>query len=196
LGHTAYYPRFGYQPHAYGAAQVAVPLATLPSEPLLTRGPAPEDVPQLRDLWRQEEGAVAMALDPGPDLLDWLSPHPQIVARVYLRAGEIAGYTRTHTATPGEPKMFLARDHAAAWALVATMAQEHALDRATAQVILPLHPQSASAGAFGTATVAGWAAAMVCPLAMGPVNDYLAQLKSGAEPPGRVIWPVAFDLNA
>jgi hypothetical protein len=52
-------------------------------EPLEVRNPTDEDVPTLCELWQREEQEVDMALFPGRDLLDWLSPHPAIQASVY-----------------------------------------------------------------------------------------------------------------
>lgn len=198
LGHPSYYPRFGYHKRAFGVAQVVTPINGLSRDVLDTHSPTSEDIPALQALWRHEEGAVDMTLEPESALLDWLSPNPAIQATVYTRGSEVVGYTRTHSSEPDKPRVFLARDHTSARALVATMA--HTLtsgtsDTSATQFILPLHPFSTSAGAFGEATCDAWDAAMACSLGSSPLDDYLALVQTGQRPPGHVIWPVAFDLE-
>jgi putative acetyltransferase len=195
LGHTSYYPRLGYHTHAFGSAQVVAPIQELFQEVLDRHDPTKEDVTALNMLWLHEEGAVDMALEPGPDLLDWLSPNPAIQASVYTRHGEVVGYTRIHTKEPTKPRVFLARDHQVARAIVATMAHTVKSSVPVTEYILPLHPSSASAEAFGQATCSAWGAAMACSLGTSPLDNYLAHLQRRQRPPGRVTWPVAFDLD-
>lgn len=197
LGHPTYYPRFGYHTHAYGIAKLAISIDALSEELLETRNPTSEDVPLLYDLWQREEGAVDMVFEPDRDLLDWLSPNPAIRAEVYLRNNAVVGYTRIHSEEPTSPRAFLARDHEAARAMVVTMNHVWQKDATGTEYILPLHPFSASAQAFGSAnaTCESWAAGMAYALGPGPLDDYLAQVRAGQRPPGRMIWPVAFDLD-
>jgi len=190
LGHTSYYPRFGYHTHAYGIAQVTVRSDALAGEPLELRAPTAEDTPALRSLWRHDEAAVDFALDPGPDLLDWLSPNPAVRAAVYLYQGEIVGFTRVHIAEPAQPRVLLARDGAMARAL----AQRIARDAGTPALVLPIHPAAGSASGFPQPVCRTQAAAMAANLAPSPLDDYLAQVREGRRPPGRPIWPVPFDL--
>lgn len=198
LGHPTYYPRFGYHQRAYGVSRVVVPIHQYSGDVLDTHSPTSEDIPALQSLWQHEEGAVDMTLEPGPDLLDWLSPNPAIQATVYTHDEEIVGYTRTNASEPEKPRIFLARDHTSARAIVATMAQSLAFDAVGASqknFVLPLHPFSASTGAFGEATCDAWDAGMACSLSTSPLDDYLALVQSKQRPPGRVIWPVAFELE-
>jgi len=191
LGHPTYYPRFGYQTHAFGSAHLALS-APAPGGVLLeTRAPVEEDTATLCALWQSEEGSVDMALEPERDLLDWLSPHPAIHAKVYLRAGQIAGYTRIHTDEADSPRVFLARDTAAAQAMLATIASTLP---PTTRLTLPLHPFSASAACFAQAVCTPLAAAMACELAPSPLPAYLAAIREERRPVGRPHWPVAFDL--
>lgn len=196
LGHPTYYPRFGYHTHAYGIAQMALSMNALHDDPLETRSPTGEDVPLLYDLWRHEEGAVDMVFEPDADLLTWLSPNLAIRADVYLRNNEVVGYTRIHAGEPTRPHVFLARDHHAARAMIATIDRTWRTGAEGTKYILPLHPFSASTQAFGEATAAcqSLSAAMACSLGPGPLDDYLAQVRTGQRPTGRLIWPVAFDL--
>src|SRR5581483_3400172 len=83
LGHPTYYPRFGYQTHAFGSAQLTRSFRVAAGEFLETRGPEREDMTALCALWQDEEEKVDMALEPGHNLLDWLSPNPATRACVY-----------------------------------------------------------------------------------------------------------------
>jgi predicted N-acetyltransferase YhbS len=191
LGHPTYYPRFGYQTHAFGSAQLVLS-TPVPEGPLLeTRQPVEEDTTALCALWQSEESRVDMALEPDCDLLDWLSPHPAIQARVYLWAGQIAGYTRIHKDERDCPRVFLARDKEAACAMLATIASTLP---STTRLTLPLHPSSASAAYFAGAQATPVVAAMACELAASPLPAYLAAVREERLPAGRPHWPVAFDL--
>ena len=194
LGHPTYYPRFGYQTHAFGPAQLTLSLPMPAGEPLETRGPTGEDVAALCALWQDEEGKVDMALEPGRDLLDWLSPNPAIQASVYIRDGQIAGYTRIHRDEPASPRVFLARDRETAHSILATIASKLQPARTEISYTLPLHPFSASAAFLGQAESFPREAAMVCELGPSPLPEYLAAIREKRRPVGRPIWPVAFDL--
>ena len=135
-----------------------------------------------------------MALSPGQDLLDWLSPHPAIQACVYLYSGPLVGYTRVHQNEPTQPRFFLARDAEMAREMVSTLARKLKTEANETQFTLPLHPLSASAHALGNAKCRSWEAAMACELGPSPLPDYLAQVRAGQRPAGRPIWPVLFDL--
>jgi len=189
LGHTSYYPRFGYRTHAYGSARATAPITALPTQALEQRPLESGDGPWLHALWRRDEADVDFALDPGVNLLDWLSPNPAIWATVYLRGADIVGYTRIHAAAPASPRVFLARDSVTARAMVYAIAR----DANANEVVLPIHP--ASAAADSAAVCETWASAMVCSLEPSPLDDYLDAVRTGRRPPGRPTWPVAFDLN-
>jgi hypothetical protein len=161
---------------------------------VVTRGPTQDDLLALQQLWRHEEGAVDFAIEPGPNLIDWLSPNPAIEALVWTRADVVVGYTRIHhTAGQVQPRVFLAADASAALAMAAAISPKDGVAAATA-FELPLHPQSASARVLGVAEAKSWGAAMVCPLLPSPYETYYARLQSGELPAGRPIWPVEFDL--
>ncbi len=191
LGHTDYYPRFGYRIHAYGSAQTAVAVGAPVGELLEQRTPTSKDIPALRTLWRHDEAAVDFALDPGSDLLDWLSPNPAVRATAYVRNGEVVGYTRIHAAGAAKARVFLARDGATACSVACLIAR----DASTPAIVLPIHPAAVSAAAFARPTCETWPAAMACDLAPSPLDEYFAQVQAGRRPPGRVTWPVAFDLE-
>lgn len=194
LGHPTYYPRFGYRTHAFGSAQLVLSPGTSPGEQLEMRSPENEDIAALRELWQHEEQGVDMALEPGYDLLDWLSPHPAIQASVYIRSGEVVGYTRIHRDDPTRPRVFLAHDARTAHDMLVTMASKLTIASSEAGFVLPLHPFSASAATLGHAECQPWEAAMACELAPSPLPDYLAALQAKRRPAGRTTWPVAFDL--
>jgi predicted N-acetyltransferase YhbS len=191
LGHTSYYPRHGYLTRAYGASSLSLPTTGLPEPSLLARAPREADIAALCALWRRAEAAVDFALDPGGELLDWLSPNPAIAATVFLDGQVLAGYARVHAAELARPRVFLAHDATTARRMAAHLATQ----AQTSEVILPLHPASAGAAELGGAECRVWDAAMVCPLQPSLFEQYYAELMAGKRAPGRVIWPTAFDLE-
>lgn len=188
LGHTEYYPRFGYQMGVYGVSSIEVPSAGRTETTLQTRAPVEADISALRELWLHEEGNVDFVVEPGDTLFDWLSPNPNMECAVYLRDAEIVGYTRVLMTEPSSPRLFLAKDADAA----RVMAQQ--LIFVLKSIKLPLHPYSASASVFGTPQVTAWNAGMACSLAPGIFDEFYVQLQASKRLPGRVIWTTAFDL--
>ncbi len=191
IGYETYYARFGYKPDAYGLATLDLRREhVLPARfPLETRLPTEADCTALFALSMGEEYHVDFALQQGESLVDWISPNPNIQAAVYLRGETVVGYTRVHKDDPYNVRMFLAFDKDAAQAMAAMLMGDHA------SLILPLHPYSKSAAAFAVKPhVTPWKSALARGLAPSPFEDYDAQLGAGKRPPGRVIWPVAYDF--
>lgn len=191
LGHSSYYPRFGYVTRVHGSASLRLEgAADRPLVDLSERTPTAADEPALQALWLHEEGGVDCALHPAAGLREWLSPNPAVACRVWLRNGVMIGYTRVHAAQPASPRAFLAADPGAAQALAGALARQAGVQA----LELPLHPRSASATVLGTATAQAWEAGMACALVPGALDGLLAAQASGARPAGRIIWPTLFDL--
>ena len=191
LGHSTYYPRFGYETHAFGHSVVQVTRhnvcgLTLPVE---TRSPQPADLPALRALWLAEEEDVEFVLEPEQNLNAWLSPAPGYPATVYLQGRHIVGYTRGY---PNKPLVFLAKHEPAAHDIAHFLLQQYD------SLHLPLHPASRSIRAFSNLPdpdCEAWTAAMVAMLRYEPlIANYMRGVWSGKHPPGRPIWPPAFDV--
>lgn len=189
LGHPTYYPRLGYLTHAFGASSCKIHTDALPESDLDTRKPAATDLPVLRELWLHEEGNADFSVDPGDLLLDWISPNPAITASVYLLNSQVVGYTRIHRDEQQSPGVFFARDHETARKMARMIG-------GGARIELPLHPRSASAGAFADARFEthSWEASMVYPLLPSPFDAYYQEVSAGTRPPGRPIWTVTFEI--
>jgi putative acetyltransferase len=176
LGHPTYYPRFGYENHAFGSS--AVVAKDLLENTLESREPIASDIPALMALWEEEEGRIEFAIRPDAHLADWLSPNPSMQALTYLQNEELVGYSRGKT---GNILAFMAKNGEAARMMAKHLAGENA------EISLPLHPASGSAKAFQEQPSAqAWDAGMFCIF-----NPALA--KSSVV--GRPIWPSAFDLG-
>lgn len=189
VGHPSYYPRFGYQTHAFGSSSIRIETPA-PSMDLEARAPLPQDIPALTQLWRHEEGSIDFSMLPGPSLTDWLSTNLQIKANVYIHHGSIVGYTRIRETESASPLIFLAQNHEAAQSMAAQ------IGAGQPSLTLPLHPRSASAGAFvQQPSTDSWEAAMALPLQTDLLDTYFTQVKAGERPVGRVIFPVGFDIG-
>ncbi len=191
LGHTSYYPRFGYQAGAFGAATAIFQMTASPAlSSLQVRPPRDEDVPALLKLWQAQEQEVDFAIEPDADLLDWISPNPRIQSRVYVRDDQVIGYVRGDLLNP---RVFLAHDAETAGEIASDMVLE--LGKAETLLTLPLHPYS-SFGQGLTAHCEAWSAGMACSLSSDTSFDaYYAQVQAGQRQPGRPIWPVAFEVE-
>jgi putative acetyltransferase len=190
LGHPDYYGRLGYRGGLYGiSSTTAVPAGDAPA--LAPRAPCEGDLDALGSLWLREEGAVDFSIHPGSELLGWVSPNPAVEALVWEENGAIAGYTRVNRYERGRVRMFLARDDRAARGLVRGIAVRYGFAGA---IELPLHPRSRSAAAFAPPQCEPWEAGMAAALGASPLEDYIAQLQTGARTPGRPLGPVVFDI--
>lgn len=193
LGHTDYYPRFGYRTGAYGVYSIEVDGPFTEDDALESRMPQEADIPDLLALWRYEQAHVDFAVVPGESLLDWISPNPLVNELVYTRDGRVVGYARISRTEPANPRFFLAADAHTARGMAADMAGD------AEQITLPLHPSSASARVFDGSTVDGgpWNAAMACPLnadGAALLDAYFSAIRAGQRIAGQVIWPTLFDL--
>lgn len=206
LGHPSYYPRFGYLPGALGQSSLKVAWDFSQNEAagaetgLKTRPLEATDGPALYRLWE----ATALpgwdfALEPGREVAEWATPNSLFETPVYVDgAGEIAGYTRGLVSTPEKPVAFLAKDGAAARAMLALLAHKKAAPGEVSGVEfeLPLHPLSKLAADLGGETRSRTGDyAMVCPLRPGVFDEYYAQVRAGSRPPGYPVWSPAFDFD-
>lgn len=187
LGHPSYYPRFGYRTHAFGDSSVEISAKQWASAvELQTRFPLPEDIPVLMALWELEESRVDFSMRPAAALYDWYSPSPQIDALVYLRDGQVVGYSRGKAP---QVRMFLAQDDEVALAMVRRLAEK------ASSISLPLHPRSRSAQVFSRAQSTAWDAGMALALTDVPLDEYFSAVRTDQRAPGRVLWGSMFDLS-
>ncbi len=193
LGHKEYYPRFGYQTHAFGPARLELDLDGAADDGLHLerRDVVPEDGQALHALWHHDEADVDFALDPGPNLLNWISPNPAIRSSVYTVDGKVVGYTRVHQAEPAQPRVLLARDGRTTLAIARLLA----VDAGASRLVLPIHPSARAATGLPAGVTESWAAAMACNLTPHVLDAYLAQVRAARLRPGRPTWPVEFDLS-
>ncbi|MEO8607974.1 MAG: N-acetyltransferase [Chloroflexota bacterium] len=191
VGYETFYTRFGYKPDAYGSSSVTLTREQVrPSGLTLeARPPTEADCPSLFGLSMGEEYNVDFALRQGESLVDWISLNPNVQCRAYVRDGIAVGYTRVNKDEPDKVRMFLAKDAETARTMVSMLLGD------LPSLTLSLHPYSKSAAAFEIKPqVIPWKSALACGLAPGPFEDYYAQVEAGTRPPGRVIWPVAYDF--
>jgi putative acetyltransferase len=187
LGHHTYYPRFGYKTQAYGAARLKIRTAALSGAKLDSRLMQAGDIPAVKLLWLHELNQVDFSVEPNDNLVDWFSPNKEFQSRVYLRRGQIVGYT---SGKPGDTRMFLALDPDAARSMAIALADN------SAEITLPVHPYAASFGAFrGESTCDAWEAAMAMSLIPNPFDEYYEKVQRGERLPGMPIWGTAFDME-
>lgn len=142
-------------------------------------------------MWDSSEKDVDFSLEPGKELLEWLSPHPLIESTIYADEEGIAGFTRINTLKKDSPTFFLARNNETAHRLTRYIAATAEFSRIT----LPIHPSSTLAKGLGEIKLETWEAAMLFPLAQGIVEEYYAQVQTGERLPGSPVWSTAFDLD-
>lgn len=201
LGHPEYYPRFGFATNVYGHSHLLVRLADLPEVPpaeYAERGVRPEDWTDLEKLRAYCEKGVDFSVLPDPRPAGWISTHPAVRSVVFSRGGGTVGYARYEPGRPDRVNCFLARDWEAAAAVLQAIVRSDGAERDT-PVKVPLHPDSpAAAELFADipteAVRHATASAMAAALRPGIFDLYLARLQAGGIVPGRITWPVEFEL--
>lgn len=187
LGHPTYYPRFGYRTHAYGVAALKIKTTRLSAAKIDSRLMQAGDIPAVRLLWRHELTQVDFSVQPGDYLVDWFSPNKEFESRVYLRKGQIVGYT---SGKPGDTRLFVALDPDAARSMALALARD------TGEVTLPLHPYATSFEAFsGESRCDAWEAGMAMSLMPNPFDEYYEKVQRGERRPGMTVWGTAFDME-
>jgi predicted N-acetyltransferase YhbS len=196
LGHTGYYPRFGYQTGMFGACSLDVLSAELPSgeSGLLERRPCPADLSELTTLWHRWFDDVDLALFPGGSLMDWVSHSDKYVSNVLVQEDQVTAYIRYDRLHPSDLKLFLARDAKATLQALQYMGKK-LIERSETAIHLPLHPNSACAQDWLNvpfqAQIQKWEAAMICPL--NPRNEilkaYIHEVQTGQRTQGLLIYP-------
>jgi hypothetical protein len=150
------------------------------------RKPQVDDIPFLNGLWEYEERAIDFTIRPESEIIEWYSPNPSLQAEVYVQEEQIIGYTRRNG---GDVCRFLAQDTQAAQTITAHISQTNR------DIVLPLHPLSASTLAFETEPqIKAWEAGMAFSLAPNPFEEYFALVQAGKHPVGRVLWHPAFEI--
>jgi putative acetyltransferase len=188
LGHSTYYPRFGYVTGAFGSPK-AIGLRDAQTSLLVQRSPVPSDAPALESMWAEDFAGVDFSLVAESLLGGWLSPVSHVEARVYFEGASLVGYARVRTGPKPSVLAFCSIGGSVARAMAADLAPF------ASEGAMPVHPASISASEFGESTSLAFSAAMACPLQVGPLDDYLSMVRSGSRPVGSVTWPSVFDLE-
>ncbi|WP_171016613.1 GNAT family N-acetyltransferase [Pseudalkalibacillus caeni] len=198
LGHPSYYPRFGYQTNMFGICGIKIMLnESKEAANIVERKATCNDLGKLSDLWDQWFDDVDLAMYPGDDLTDWLSPDKKINCSVFEINNKFAGYVRYEKDQPENVKMFLATDKHAAQEILKTLSMQ--IDNQNA-IFLPVHPESnKTIEVFqneGQTDCKTWEAAMIRVLDKEnkQIADYCNEVKNHQRLPGLLSWPVEFDV--
>lgn len=200
LGHSTYYPRFGYLTSMFGECCLELRVDDIPNagRGLAERLVQQKDVGWLVDAWRDWFAEVDLAVFPGDSILDWISQSPGIMTLVIEQDGDSIGYLRYDKREPARPKLFLPRSKTAVPLLLAHLGTK--INHATAQRLrIPLAPESRAGKTCldlpFQPRLAKWPAAMVKILDddNSIITEYCEQVGSGQRAPGLVIWPPSFE---
>ncbi|MDP4162366.1 MAG: N-acetyltransferase [Bacillota bacterium] len=200
LGHSDYYPRFGYETNMFGTCHIEIERSKLhlSGAELSERRVAAADLPWLSSLWDQWFSDVDLALKPGNSILDWISNDKSTVSSVVVRNSEAIGYIRYSKASPSKFVCFLAKS---ALDVSEMLGYIHAKcsDVPEQPLIIPVHPESSAVKQFiqhpYEQKMGTWAAAMIKELTPNPlIIKYVEEMKAGNRNCGLIIWPVEFDV--
>lgn len=198
-GHTAYYPRFGYQTRMFSLSgcEVRMNEPEISVEGMEERPVFEKDVPWITAQWEKQHQQDSLALFPGNGVCDWCNHSPAVRASVFVSNGKVVGYaryTRTQTLTV---KDLLVE---AGWVdrVIAYIMKKRGTNQA--KLSLPASLISAETsqikGVEVIDTAATHAAFMICPLEeQGIAADYCNSVASGELKPGLIVFTNAFDID-
>ena len=187
VGHSSYYPRYGYETHAFGFAKIEIDVQELPTGTLsLDRQPVqPADLPWLVERLEVELSDVDFGWLWGATLAEWrLSGIDSLVWRD--GAGRRVAYTMRPARQRDRLAMLLAADPESARQVIYAL-RPNAIE---------VHPggwlaQNALDPGWAATSIEPSAAAMVFLLQEGVFDSYRIAVKKG-RPPGQVNWPLPF----
>ena len=196
LGHTEYYPRFGYQTGMFGPYVLDVSISDIPEGEfdLVEREVRCGDIPNLVGMWHTWFDDVDLALFPGDSLLDWISHCEKIISTVLVKDDEVLGYIRYVAGDAGDVKLFLARDEKAVLQVLRFLAEKAKKSEHTI-LHLPIHSGSACVRDWikipFTVQKSVWEAAMICLLDEQNlvVKSYIDQVRNGSRIQGLLMYP-------
>lgn len=187
LGHSSYYPRYGYQTRTHGFCKVEIDVEQLPAATAkLDAWPVQEaDLPWLVERLEVELAAVDFGWVYGATLAQWRwNGIDSLVWRD--ESGRRVAYTMRAARQRDKLVLLLAEDPALAremmYRLRPTVLEHHPAGWLAQQALDP---------AWSTMSAEVSEAAMVCPLQEGVLDEYLAAVEQG-RPTGCVNWPLAF----
>jgi len=201
LGHLSYYPRFGYQTGMFGVCALEVERAAIPCAPagIEERPVGLEDIPQLRDMWRDWFGQVDLAIVPGESILDWVSHAEGVHTASVWIDGELQGYLRYRTGRPEELLCFLARDPLATRKMVShlcTQVSQPGLKCLRLPVYPSAQPSVSWIGLAWSPVLEVWEAGMIKILDEdnSAIHSYCQGVAAGLRKPGMVTYPPIFEV--
>lgn len=200
LGHSDYYPRFGYQTNMFGTCYLEIQRDSIPPQPegISERRVKADDIPFLNSIWEMWFNDVDLAMKPGSSIIDWISNDKSTVSSVVTRDSEAIGYLRYAKEFLHKPTSFLARDENSASEMLAYInGKSEAVSEQP--LYLPVHPDSSAVRNLLKVSfepkMKTWEAAMIKELTPNPlVSQYVSEMKEGSRNCGLIIWPVEFDV--
>ncbi len=207
LGHSEYYPRFGYRTHMYGTCgvvsdrrnvKIAASADCYQNKLYQIRRIRSEDIPLLFSWWEQWLGDVDLSIRPGSSSLDWLSSDKRTMAGILCERDEPIGYVRVDSTNPEHIRCILPSGADALERMLSWLFGR--CDGHVQELTLPLHPDSQMVRRSRQPcrpVMQSWAAGMICPLNPdhAAVAAYCDGVSQGTRNPGLVIWPGSFDVT-
>ncbi len=202
LGHSEYYPRFGYRTHMYGTCGVAIDRRNVKIAASAgccqIRRVRLEDIPLLFSWWEQWFGDVDLSIRPGSSPLDWLSPDKRTMAGILCERDEPIGYVRVDSINPEHIRCIVPGGAHALERMLSWLFGR--CDGHVQELTLPLHPDAQMVRRSQQPwrpVMQSWAAGMIYPLNpdQAVVAAYCDGVSQGTRNPGLVIWPGSFDVT-
>jgi putative acetyltransferase len=200
LGHSTYYPRFGYRTNMFGTCHIRIQRTAVPEvhAEFSMRRITHEDVPMLMNLWHEWFDDVDLAIQPEASLTSWLSPDKHLDSGVVYAGEEWLGHVRYPKYQPDQVRLFLSPNRESATRLLSFINQKIQPD--VEYLTLPIHPERRAANNFISlpfeSEMKTWNAAMI--KVLNPENRvvlrYCDEVYAGTRAPGLVVWPVEFDV--
>ncbi|MCL6457501.1 MAG: N-acetyltransferase [Gorillibacterium sp.] len=200
LGHSDYYPRFGYLTRAFGKSFARINYADLPPIPstLVERRVRLEDIPALLLLWEKWYGEANGVLKPGEAITDWICMNRLFCSSVLWKDQELIGFIRYATDDPSQVFMLLSISPSATADMLGYLGSLAVkAGKSVLEISLPINNRRND-------TVLPckyewvnqlWDAAMVHILdeSYSKLQAYFERVRQNEEKPGPVIWPVEFE---
>ncbi len=201
LGHSSYYPRFGYQPRMFGTCTIQIKRSELKENQahIEERRVQAADIPLLASWWSDWYEKTDLSIFPGTSVLNWISHGKGTRSSLVMIDGEEAGYLSYEVHKPYHIQCFLAKNRESAGNILSYL-NETLEGYKEDEISIALHPEADATKRLIPysyhSTIDVWDAGMI--KILDPQNEqihrYCREVKLGERPPGLIVWPTLFQL--
>ncbi|MEQ6377092.1 N-acetyltransferase [Bacillaceae bacterium S4-13-56] len=201
IGHSSYYPKFGYQTNMFGTCSIKINSSDIKETEAVVkeRRVQEPDLPLLKSMWEEWYGQVDLSIVPGPSVLHWINHGLGRINSVVTINEEVEGFLSYEAMNPLIIQQFLSTSKEATKAILSYMTRKSSSLK-EGEISIAVHPEAPITESRipypYQASIKTYDTGMIKPL--NEENEivlrYCDEVSKGERTPGLLIWPTPFQL--